>query len=40
MALRLRTIPLDATSLANQSRAPYYAARRYAFRLIATADDV
>jgi hypothetical protein len=27
MAPRLRTIPLDATSLVNQSRAPYYAAR-------------
>jgi len=27
MALRVRTTPLDATLLANQSRAPYYAAR-------------
>lgn len=30
MALRLRTVPLDATWLVNQSRAPYYAARRHA----------
>jgi hypothetical protein len=40
MASRLRTVPLDATWLVNQSRAPYYAARRHARRLIATVNDV